>query len=172
MALAAQVAPAGSVVSVSRSDDTVVVTVSGTVQGPGGLLRWAAGSRGLGERDGAGGAVRPGRGAAAERGAATLLGVALAGVLLLIGVTLAEITAVVAAHRRAQAAADLAALAGATSPGESCAAADRVATANGARLTGCLLEGADVLVSVRVDPPPGLDRVVTIPGQARAGPAP
>ncbi|ANH38006.1 hypothetical protein I601_1573 [Nocardioides dokdonensis FR1436] len=110
--------------------------------------------------------------AAGERGAATLLGVALAGMLLLVGVTLAEISAVVAAHRRAQAAADLAALAGATSPGESCAAADRVATANGARLTGCLLEGADVLVSVQVDPPPGLDRLVTIQGQARAGPAP
>lgn len=116
--------------------------------------------------------MRTGPRPASERGAATLLGVALSGMLLLLGVTLAEITAVVAAHRRAQAAADLAALAGATSPGESCSAAQRVATANGARLTGCLLEAADVLVSVEVDPPPGLDRVVTIRGQARAGPAP
>ncbi len=36
--LAARVAPAGSRVAVTRSDGTVVVTVTGTVTGPGGLL--------------------------------------------------------------------------------------------------------------------------------------
>ncbi|ANH38005.1 hypothetical protein I601_1572 [Nocardioides dokdonensis FR1436] len=36
--LAVQVAPAGSRVSVGRTDGTVVVTVRGTVQGPGGLF--------------------------------------------------------------------------------------------------------------------------------------
>lgn len=36
--LAVQVAPPGSQVSVGRADGTVIVTVSGTVQGPGGLF--------------------------------------------------------------------------------------------------------------------------------------
>ncbi len=36
--LGARVAPAGSRVAVARTDGTVVVTVSGTVTGPGGLL--------------------------------------------------------------------------------------------------------------------------------------
>ncbi|GHJ58487.1 hypothetical protein NOK12_10060 [Nocardioides sp. OK12] len=38
VALAAQVAPPGSRVAVARADGTVVVTVTGTVSGPGGLL--------------------------------------------------------------------------------------------------------------------------------------
>ncbi len=38
VALATRVAPAGSRVGVSRSDGTVVVTVTGIVAGPGGLL--------------------------------------------------------------------------------------------------------------------------------------
>ena len=48
-----------------------------------------------------------------QSGAATLLVMAMAGVLLLLGAALAVVTALVAAHRVAQAAADLAALAGA-----------------------------------------------------------
>ncbi|WP_341242684.1 TadE family type IV pilus minor pilin [uncultured Nocardioides sp.] len=36
--LASRVAPAGSRVTVARTDGTVVVTVAGTVTGPGGLL--------------------------------------------------------------------------------------------------------------------------------------
>ena len=116
----------------------------------------------------------PGPAARGSRGAATVLGVAMAGLLLLLGVALAELTAVVAAHRRAQAAADLAALAGASAPAEPCAAAERVALANGARLAACTPEGsrAGVLVTVRVDGPPGLDRVLVIEGHARAGPGP
>lgn len=106
------------------------------------------------------------------RGAATVLGVAFAGLLLLLGVALVELTAVVAAHRRAQAAADLAALAGATSRAGPCAAAGSVALANGARLTSCTPEGVGVLVSVRVDTPPGLGRLLVIEARARAGPAP
>ncbi len=81
------------------------------------------------------------RGSRGSRGAATVLGVAMAGLLLLLGVALAELGAVVVAHRRAQAAADLAALAGASTPAESCAAAERVALANGARLASCTPEG-------------------------------
>ncbi len=107
-----------------------------------------------------------------DRGAATVLGIALAGLLLLVGVALAELTAVVAGHRRAQAAADLAALAGATSRAGPCEAAGTVAQANGARLTSCSEQADAVLVAVRVDAPPGLDRVLVIEAQARAGPAP
>ncbi len=109
-----------------------------------------------------------------SRGAATVLGVAMAGLLLLLGVALAELTAVVVAHRRAQAAADLAAVAGASSPTDPCAAAERVAAANGALLAACTPEGprAGVLVAVQVDSPPGLSRVLRIQGHARAGPAP
>ncbi|MEN8708280.1 MAG: Rv3654c family TadE-like protein [Nocardioides marinisabuli] len=117
-------------------------------------------------------ARRGGRSAPDEAGAATVLGVALAGLLLLLGVALAELGAVVVAHRRAQAAADLAALAGATSRADGCLAADRVALANGAALTACTPEGSAVLVTVRVDAPPGLDRVLVIEARARAGPAP
>jgi uncharacterized membrane protein len=49
-----------------------------------------------------------------ERGAATILVIAMAGVLLLVGSALGVVQAMVVAHRRAQAAADLAALAGAS----------------------------------------------------------
>lgn len=112
------------------------------------------------------------RGQRSARGAATVLGVAMAGLLLLLGLALAELTAVVAAHRRAQAAADLAALAGATDGIGSCDAAGRVAQANGARLTSCTAQGTGVLVAVQVDTPPGLERVLVIEARARAGPAP
>ena len=71
-----------------------------------------------------------------ERGAATVLAVALSGVLLLLGSALAVMAAMVADHRRAQASADLAALGGATALArghDACAAAARVAQANGGR---------------------------------------
>lgn len=103
-----------------------------------------------------------------DAGAATVLVVALAGVLLLVGLALGEAASLIVDHRRAQAAADLAALAGASS-GE-CAEASRVADRNGARLRACRHDGPDVLVEVEVDGGGWLARTVGLPARARAGP--
>ena len=68
-----------------------------------------------------------------ESGSATLLVLAMAGVLMFLGAALAVVTAMVAAHRSAQAAADLSALAGARGVAEGrdgCASAAEVAAAN------------------------------------------
>jgi secretion/DNA translocation related TadE-like protein len=109
-----------------------------------------------------------------EGGTASLLVIALAGVVLLLGLAATFLTATAAGHRRAQAAADLAALAGATArqQGEDpCAAAARVATDNGAGLAGCRLDGADVVVSVAMDGPRHLGHGWRLRGEARAGPS-
>ncbi len=113
---------------------------------------------------------RSGVPAAPERGSASMVTVTLAGLLVFVGGALAGASALVVDHRRAQAAADLAALAGAAAPADPCGAAARIAEANGARLVGCAPRGADLVVSVTVTSGawPGRDLVVT--AQARAGP--
>ncbi|WP_435771285.1 Rv3654c family TadE-like protein [Nocardioides sp. SYSU DS0651] len=109
-----------------------------------------------------------------ERGAATVLVVALAGVLLLVGAAAGVVAAIMVAHRQAQSAADLAALAGATAlsdrTGDPCAAAGDVAAANGASLDSCAVDGEDVLVSVVVRGPRWLGQDDDLVGRARAGP--
>ena len=108
-----------------------------------------------------------------SRGAATLLVVALTGVVLLLGLAGAFLTATGAAHRRAQAAADLAALAGATAHrhgDDACAAAGKVAMSNGAASTACHLEGEDVVVEVSLSGPEFLGHSWDLTGRARAGP--
>ena len=102
-----------------------------------------------------------------DRGVGTVLAVALAGVLLLVGVALAEVTGLVVEHRRAQAAADLAALAAA---GGDCSAAAPVAEANGARLVACTPTGHDVVVEVSVAVDGWLGPDATLGARARAGP--
>lgn len=102
-----------------------------------------------------------------DRGVGTILAVALAGVLLLVGVALAEVTGLVVEHRRAQAAADLAALAAA---GGDCGAAAPVAEANGARLVACTPTGPDVVVEVSVAVDGWLGPDATLAARARAGP--
>lgn len=116
--------------------------------------------------------TRPG----ADRGAATVLTVAMAGVLLLVGAATGVVGAVVVAHRRAQAAADLSALAAATalahpSGRDPCTAAAEVAGANGAVLDACRVEGSDVVVEVRVSGPRWLGQDQDLAAAARAGPA-
>ncbi|WP_246081746.1 Rv3654c family TadE-like protein [Nocardioides litoris] len=109
-----------------------------------------------------------------ERGAAALLTLAMAGVLLLVGAALGVVGAVLAAHRQAQAAADLAAVAGARSVADgddACAAAAGLARANGATLTGCTTDGRDVRVTVRVTGPRWLGLRADLDAEARAGPA-
>ena len=80
-----------------------------------------------------------------QRGPPTLLVPALAGVLLLLGSALGVVAALVRAHRVAQSAADLAALAGAGAlqlGGDACGRAAEVAEANDARLTACSRQGS------------------------------
>ena len=108
-----------------------------------------------------------------ERGAATVLVVAMAGVLILVGSALAVVTAMVAAHRAAQPAADLAALAGAAAVddgGDPCAAAGETATANGGRLRLCAVSGRVVDVTVEVAGPRWLGQSSDLAARSRAGP--
>lgn len=108
-----------------------------------------------------------------EDGSASLLVVALTGVVLLLGLSGALLTATAAAHRRAQAAADLAALAGATARqhgADACGTAGLVADRNGARATDCHLEEDDVVVRVALPGPEFLGHSWELVGRARAGP--
>jgi secretion/DNA translocation related TadE-like protein len=108
-------------------------------------------------------------------GAATVLVTAMAGVLMLLGAALAVVTAMVVAHRVAQSAADLAALAGArgvAAGGDGCEVARQIATANGARLTSCAVSGRVVDVEVVAPGPHWLGQTADLSARSRAGPAP
>lgn len=108
-----------------------------------------------------------------EEGAATVLVVAMAGVLMFVLIGLSAISGLVTSQRRAQAAADLAALAGAASAmaGEdACVQAARIASANDAQLDSCADTGGDVVVQVRVPGPTWSGRLVRVSAAARAGP--
>lgn len=110
-----------------------------------------------------------------EQGAATVLVLTMAGVLLLLGAALAVVVAMVAAHRAAQAAADLAALAGARGAAggrDGCTIAADVADANQARLVGCRVIGRVVDVEVEVSGPHWLGQSADLGARSRAGPAP
>jgi secretion/DNA translocation related TadE-like protein len=110
-----------------------------------------------------------------ELGAATLLVLAMAALLLMVGAALGVVGAMVVAHRRAQAAADLAALAGAAAlargdPG--CDAAQWVAQQNGgAALVECSVVADEVSVLVRVVGPRWLGQHADLEAAARAGPS-
>jgi secretion/DNA translocation related TadE-like protein len=96
------------------------------------------------------------------------------GVLLLVGAALAVVGAMVVAHRSAQSAADLAALAGAEAIAEGaepCGPAATVAAANGAALDGCAVSGRELLVEVTVPGPRWLGQPHDLSARARAGPA-
>jgi secretion/DNA translocation related TadE-like protein len=108
-----------------------------------------------------------------ERGAATVLVVAFLGLLLLVGAALGVVGAMFRAHRAAQSAADLAALSGAAAVArgeDPCAAAARVAEANGATLVSCAPDGFEVRVVAEVDGPRWLGQSADLVGEARAGP--
>lgn len=110
----------------------------------------------------------------AEAGAATVLAISLVALLAVVALTAAGMTGLVAAHRRAQAAADLVALAAAVTQQEGgavCAAAARVAARNGAELVGCTQDGETVMVGVVVRTRPVGGQRWALPGRARAGPA-
>ena len=109
-----------------------------------------------------------------ERGSASLFAVSCLTVLLLLGAALGVVAAIVHAHRVAQSAADLAALAAAGSVGDGdgdpCAAGADVATANGAHLESCVVRGTEVLVRVTVTGPRWLGQTGDLSAEARAGP--
>ncbi len=115
-------------------------------------------------------AVRPSR----ERGSATVH-VAV----LLVGLTVVTLLGAVGgsllvAHRRAAAAADLAALAAAealaSGSGAACVAAARVSEANRAELARCRVDGREVVVEVAVQARTYLERTWDVRCHARAGP--
>jgi len=107
-----------------------------------------------------------------EQGAGTVLAVAMIGLVVTVTVGTSGAVGVVAGHRRAQSAADLSALAGATtlqSGGDACQRARVIADRNGADLQRCQVDGTEVAVVVA--------RSVRLPGvpmelraRARAGP--
>ncbi|PKH40679.1 helicase/secretion neighborhood TadE-like protein [Nocardioides alpinus] len=107
----------------------------------------------------------------ADDGGATVLVVAMAGVLMFVTLGLAAAGGLVTAQRRAQSAADLTALAAAASvEADACAEALRVAGANAAALDSCELVGTDVLVTVSVAGPATPGRDLRVSAEARAGP--
>lgn len=107
-----------------------------------------------------------------ERGAGAVLAVSMLGLLVTVTVGVSGAVGVVGAHRQAQSAADLAALAGAGAlqdGGAACARAAAIAERNGASLRRCRVQEWDVKVEVT--------RSLRLPGGAvelaargRAGP--
>jgi secretion/DNA translocation related TadE-like protein len=108
-----------------------------------------------------------------ETGIATIWGLAIIGILMLLAAVSAGVVSLIGARHQAEAAADLAALAGARAAvdGEdACEAARRIAAANGGALTGCDVQGDIVEVRVEVDGPRLLSEAWVLTGRARAGP--
>ncbi|MGO3153144.1 MAG: helicase [Galactobacter sp.] len=101
------------------------------------------------------------RRAVGAEGAATAIVVGICGAAVLLGGGVVVFATAAAEHARADAAADLAALAGSDvargigSPGDPCAAAAKAADGSGATLTSCSVlsgDGASIEVSVRAVP--------------------
>ncbi len=117
---------------------------------------------------------RPGAGSRgrtrSDHGGMTVLVVAMAGVLMFVMLGLSAAGGLVTAQRRAQSAADLAALAGAAHPEDACAEASRTAAANSAVVDQCRADGPEVTVTVSVTGPPVPWQEVRVTAEARAGP--
>lgn len=108
-----------------------------------------------------------------EHGSASLLVIALLGLLMFLGAALGFLDGVVADHRAAQSAADLTALAGAQAlqrGHDPCAAAGRIAAANEASIQSCEVHGEDVVVEVSVAARSYAGYSPEVTGRARAGP--
>lgn len=106
-----------------------------------------------------------------EAGATTIVVLALTFALVVVAWGAASVVATVVAHRVAQNAADLAALAAAgdlAHAEDGCATASVVATANRAHVVSCHADGSAVVVEVSVATPFGLG--IAVRARARAGP--
>ncbi len=108
-----------------------------------------------------------------ERGSAIPLVIASLALLLFLTAALGVVAGMVRAHRSAQSAADLSALAAAAGVAgdDPCATAAEIAEANAAQLLSCAVDGREVLVRVGVEGPRWLGQVADLEGEARAGPA-
>lgn len=116
-----------------------------------------------------------------ERGSASVLALVMVSVLVTVALVAGGLSGLLAGQRRAAAAADLAALAGAEAAGPggggsglgggACEQADAIAAANQARLTSCAIDGPEVTVSVDVDVRLLAGVEVAVRGEARAGPS-
>jgi secretion/DNA translocation related TadE-like protein len=108
-----------------------------------------------------------------ERGSTTLLAVMLLGLLTAVTLGASSVGAVLVGQRQAAAAADLAALAGAAAAqrgADPCVAATRIASDNGASLTGCARRGETVTVTVELAAHTPVWPSVPVSAEARAGP--
>ena len=109
-----------------------------------------------------------------DTGSGTVLVLAAASVLLLVGMLLASLAAVGVARHRAASVADLSALAAASSAhlgnAAACAVAADVADRSSARLLECRLRGDVVEVVASVRPPGRLGELGSATARARAGP--
>lgn len=110
-----------------------------------------------------------------ERGSASVLVLAIGSVVLMVGLASALAGSVIAARQRAHQAADFAALAAAgyvqEGRGKACDHAAQVASANGARMTSCRLDGCDAIVTVVAALPTSLKSLGLVTATARAGPS-
>ncbi|MFN8101514.1 MAG: Rv3654c family TadE-like protein [Mycobacterium sp.] len=113
---------------------------------------------------------------AGERGAATVLGAFLAALLLTVTIALAAVASAVVARHRAQAGADLAALAAAlllpAGPAPACERAATVLHSMRIQLADCAVERVDVVVTATVPVRLGRWELGTARAAARAGPGP
>ncbi|WP_164512566.1 Rv3654c family TadE-like protein [Nocardioides baekrokdamisoli] len=107
-----------------------------------------------------------------DRGSATMFVAVALTVVLFAGLAVATVNGLVVVHRRAQSAADLAALAGAgalMTASDPCAAAGRIAAANGATVEDCQPTPDAVTVVVSVPGPEMVGGLVRLRAHARAG---
>jgi len=109
-----------------------------------------------------------------DRGGATVWVLAVGLVTVLLAVASVAIGSAIAARHRAQNAADLGALAGAARATEgvesACERAAQIVAVNQATLTGCELDGLDLIVTARAAPVGPARRFGTAHASARAGP--
>ncbi|MET9023875.1 Rv3654c family TadE-like protein [Actinopolymorpha sp. NPDC004070] len=109
-----------------------------------------------------------------ERGSGGVWTLAAAAIVVMAAVVSTTMVAVVGAGRRADTAADLAALsAAAVRPdqlGSACAIAGRIAVAHRARLVACVVEGNEVDVTVEAYPAAPGGELFVVRARARAGP--
>lgn len=106
-----------------------------------------------------------------DRGFATVAAAFVCLALTVMAAFVVYIGAAMSARHRAQAAADLAALAAAGAEADQCAAAARIVVAMGAQLDRCRVDGPDAAVRARITVRLGMFGIKTATAAARAGPA-
>jgi secretion/DNA translocation related TadE-like protein len=108
----------------------------------------------------------------AERGSATVYVLTVAVLLMAVTLGAAGFAGLATAKHRATTAADLAALAAASTGAAGCELGGRTAANNGARVMECTREGREVMVTVQVVGRAPFGLRPTLQARARAGPAP